>query len=154
MLSGRQLKGLAVKSAQGREIGRITDLVFDKHSGRLCGFTVNDHGLISKNRYLPLEAVADISLQGVISEKKEFRFALPPHLATLSDLNWRGSLIHDRSGRDKGSVADVFIENGDLAGFEVSNGMIGDLFQRRGFLPLSQAKLSEGTIQEVSGVWK
>ncbi len=154
MLSGRQLKGLVVKSATGMEIGRIMDLVFDKRSGGLCGFIVNDNGLISKNRYLPLESVQDISLQGVISDKKKFRTTLSPHLATLSSLKWRGSLIHDELGRDKGSVADVLIQDGNLAGFEVSNGMIGDLFHRRGFLSLSQVEFMDGMIKEVSGVLK
>ncbi|MEG1538205.1 MAG: PRC-barrel domain-containing protein, partial [Clostridiales bacterium] len=96
MLSGRQLHGLVVKSANGTEIGRVADLVVDQCNGRLFGFMIHDTGLIQKIRYLPLESIKDISLQGVIVCRKKMFHSLPVNLVRLSAVGWRGSLLMDQ----------------------------------------------------------
>ncbi|MEG1997514.1 MAG: PRC-barrel domain-containing protein [Clostridiales bacterium] len=148
MLSGRQLHGLVVKSANGTEIGRVADLVVDQCNGRLFGFMIHDTGLIQKIRYLPLESIKDISLQGVIVCRKKMFHSLPVNLVRLSAVGWRGSLLMDQSGQDKGSISDVLLEGKELAGFEISDGVVGDFFKRRNFLPFAQSEIVNGVIQE------
>ncbi len=148
MLSGRQLHGLIVKSATGAELGRVADLVFDNIKGSLSGLIVSDSGILAKTWYLPLESVKEISLQGVITGKKKLLQPLPAHLKSLSAIGWRGCLVQDRYGQDKGSVTDVLLQGKELAGFEISDGLIGDFLHRRSFLPFAQTEYNDGIFQQ------
>ena len=148
MLSGRQLRGLIVLDADsGKEIGRVTDIVLNDLSGRINGLVVSDKGIIQKHFFVPQKSIIQMSLAGVKVSEKNMKSRLPKQSNKISDLGWLGYRLLDEKGEDKGTVADIMLENKYLTGWEISGGLIGDLSTRRSFLPWNQADICDGYLK-------
>lgn len=148
MLSGRQLRGLIVLEAEsGKEIGRVLDVVINDFSGRINGLVVSDQGIIQKHFFVPEKSIDQISLAGVIVSEKNIKSRLPKQSNKISDLGWLGYRLLDDHGVDKGTVADIMLENNNLTGWEISSGLIDDLSTRRSFLPWAQAEICDGYLK-------
>lgn len=136
MLTGRQIHGLQVVNATNkRELGRISDIVADSASGRISGYIVSGNRLLARNYFLPAESVLSIDLSG--AKVPDISSFLPMSAAYGGErqLQRRGQRLHGHDGQDRGTVADLIVDQGYIRGVELSQGIIGDLRQRRQFLP-------------------
>ncbi len=136
MLKGREIRGLAVLAGNKREeIGRVLDLLVDDFTGNVGGLVIQAGGVIAKSLYVDMQNIKQITKKGVIVPNKSHIKRLPKKSETLGQKGWVGSKLYTFEGQDKGTVADILFKDGKIAGFEVSSGLVGDLYSRRDFLP-------------------
>ncbi len=153
MLKGREIRGLVVYAGNQREeVGRVSDLIIREPSGQVEALVIAGNGLLQRNLYVPMVSVRSISKAGIVVPNKSQIKKLPKNAATLSQKGWLGSKLYSAQGEDKGTVADVLVKDGKLAGLEISAGILGDLHQRREFIPWEQVDNVTGDF--VEGHWQ
>lgn len=154
MISGKQLRGLAVYAAGGQDctrkaLGRVVDLVADSGSGRVSGLVVSSDGLLARSYYLPVAAISRLDLSGVYLAQPRALRRLPRQLEGERQLGRSDRVLLDQTGRETGVVADVLLEGANLSGLEISAGISRDLRERRKFLPWSKVRRQEGNFVEI-----
>lgn len=149
MLKGREIKGLAVFAGNKQEIvGRVNDMLVDDLTGQVSALVIQSNGVLNKNLYVSLNNVRHISKKGVIVPNKKNIKRLPKNSQTLAQKGWIGSKLYSNQGEDKGTVADVLVKDGKVAGLEVSNGLFEDLHRRREFMPWQNVTNQAGNFYE------
>ena len=149
MLKGREIRGLPVFAGPDKEeVGRVRDLVVDERNGLLEAFVVLSSGLWQKSFLLKTADVSAINKRGVFIAGKECLRSLPKDTPTLSQKGWVGCKLFSDSGLDKGTVADIFLEENMVTGLEISKGLVGDLQTGRNFLPWQSVHLEQGNFVE------
>lgn len=114
ILRAGDMPGRPVVSLAGERLAEIKDVVFNRQSGDLLGFTLNDPGFLSKARHdgLPMDAVHGIGDAAVM--------VAGPHVLVAVDqivtqAERRGNdVLADRvlteEGADLGEVVDVLLD--------------------------------------------
>ena len=145
MLKGRELQGLAVYVGNLREeIGRVSDVFVNEQSGAVRGFLIVATGLWQRHFYVELRHVREISKNGLIVPNKKSIKKVPKNLHSIGQKGWLGSRLINNHGQDCGTVADIVLNNGTVAGLEISAGIVNDLQNRRDFLPWQQVSPQNG----------
>lgn len=145
MLKGRELQGLSVYVGNLREeIGRVSDVFVDERSGAITGFAIAVAGLWQRYLYVELRHVREISKNGLIVPNKKSIKKVPKNSQSLGQKGWLGSRLVDSQGQDRGTVADILVKNGAVAGLEISAGLLNDLQNRRDFLPWQHVNPQNG----------
>lgn len=138
MLTGRQLTGLIVRdSASGKKVGRVCDIYADQSSGRLRGLGVIGDAVLSRTVLLPASAIESIGLSGVIADTSALKKLRGGQDTVLS---WRGSLLRSHQGGELGVVSDVIVDEGRIAGLEISGGLLADVADRRSVVSWDSVK--------------
>ncbi|MCL2677871.1 MAG: PRC-barrel domain-containing protein [Clostridiales bacterium] len=149
MLKGREIRGLPVFAGPNREeAGRVRDLVISEQSGSLEALVVASGGLWQKSLLLKTADIASISALGVFISGKERLQNLPKETPTLSQKGWVGRKLFSEGGLDKGTVADILLEENMVTGLEISNGLVGDLQAGRNFLSWQSVHLRQESFVE------
>jgi len=149
MLKGREIRGLPVFAGpNNEEAGRVRDLVIDERNGLLEALVVISGGLLQKNFLLKTADVGAINKQGVFIAGKECLRNLPKDTPTLLQKGWVGCKLFSENGLDKGTVADILLEENMVTGLEISKGLMGDLQTGRNFLPWQSVHLKQGNFVE------
>lgn len=155
MLKGRELRGLIVYAGLNREIaGRVSGVYVDEASGMIQGLALEASGLLQKTLYVDIRSVREISKAGVVVPNKKSLKRLPKGMESIAQKGWMGSRLLDGQGHDKGTVTDILVKNGAVAGLEISAGMMNDLQSRRDFLPWSQVKTENGLFTMGEDIYK
>jgi uncharacterized protein YrrD len=148
MLKGREIKGLAVYAGNKREeIGRVADIIAEK-DGQVAALIIQSGGIISRALYAEMKNIKHITKKGVIIPNKAHLKKAPKNICPLNQNGWLGSKLYSSAGEDKGTVADILIKDGRVAGLEISVGLFGDLRRRRDFIPWQQVINKEGNFYE------
>ena len=141
MLTGRQLTGLPIRdSVNGKIIGRVCDIYGDLTSGQIRGFGVRIDKLLSRTMLLPASAVESIGISGMIADVSAIK-PLYGHNDTV--FTCRGALLRSAAGSDLGVVSDVIVDEGHIAGFEISGGLLADVAIRRSVVAHSSVRGDE-----------
>jgi uncharacterized protein YrrD len=136
LLKGREIRGLPVFAGMKKEeIGRVQDLVIDDNTGEVEGLVIAGQGMWQKIYLVRMANIKILSKKGIFVPNKSNIKRLPKESITLNQKDWLGSKLLSKNGEDKGTIADVLIKNGMIAGLEISSGLVGDLHQRRDFIP-------------------
>ena len=129
-----------VSTMSGEKLGTVSDVLLDGVAVRVLGLVVR-HGLIAKERVLPLEDVQTVGPDALLARTDE-------HL--MSSKEWReadvhairSSSIHGRrvvtaGGEQVGVVSDMLVmeQTGALGGLEIESQSLGGLRTRRTMLP-------------------
>lgn len=151
MLKGREIRGLIVIAGNKKEeIGRVYDLLIDDNSGNVKALVIQANGVLAKSLYVDMKHIRSISKSGIIVPNKSHIKRLPKNSVTLTKKGWLGSTLYSYEGEDKGTVADILVKDGRVAGLEVSSGLVGDLHHRREFLPWQNVQNKAGVFYEDS----
>lgn len=136
MLKGREIRGLPVFAGMKKEeMGRVQDLLINDKSGEVEGLVITGQGIWQKTYSVKMDHIKILSKKGVLVPNKSHIKRLAKDSIPLHQKDWVGSKLLSQKGEDKGTVADVLIKNGIVAGLEISAGLVGDLHQRRDFVP-------------------
>ena len=130
LLRAGDLPGSPVVSLAGERLAEIKDVVFDRDSGDVLGFTLNDPGFFAGTRKdaLPMDDVHGIGDVAVVVAGPEVLVAAD---ALLSTSERRGNnVLADRvlteEGADLGEVVDVVLDPTHrpprVVGYEVESG--------------------------------
>lgn len=148
MLKGRELRGLRVLAGQKKEeVGRVSDIFIDDASGRIQGFAIAAAGIVQRFYYVDIRGIREISKMGLVVPNKKSIKRIPKDMAGMMQKGWIGSRLLDYEGRDRGTVADVLVKNGQVAGLEISAGIFNDLESRRDFLPWQSVSPEQGVFR-------
>ena len=151
MLKGREIRGLAVYAGRNREeVGRVSDMVVDGMTVQVIGLVIQNNGMLAKNLFVELQNVRELAKTGVIVPNKSHIKKLPKRAQTLYQQGWLGSPLYSHDGMDRGTVADILVQDGNVAGLEISSGFVSDLHNRREFLPWQNVQNRDGGFYEDS----
>ena len=138
MLTGRQLIGLAIRdSLNGAIIGRVFDIYGDLTSGQIRGFGIRIEKLLTRTVLLPSSAVESIGINGIIADASALK---PLHGHKDTVFTCRGASLRSAAGRDLGVISDVIVDEGEIAGFEISGGLLADVALRRSVVARSSVR--------------
>lgn len=127
LLRAGDLAGRPVVTLAGDRLAQIKDVIFDRGSGDLLGFTLNNPGFFSRSRHdaLPVGQVHGIGDAAVMVADAEVT-APADSLASAAEREG-GNVLADRvlteDGRDLGKVTDVIIDPlakpPDVVGYQI-----------------------------------
>ncbi len=150
---GRELLHLPVISlADGKTHGQVLDLVWDAQ-GRLLYLLTGDQepeGLIeTKQVYGFGRDALTVADQSLIQK-------LSPELVE-TECRWSsltGTLVMTAAGRNLGRIGDVVLEmtNGQVQGYEISDGFLGDILHGRREIPLAVVEVTAEEVIVVDGL--
>ena len=129
----------ALAQEDGRQVGRVQDLLCSAPSDRVIGLLLAG-GTWRRRRVVPYEEVAAVGPAAVML-RRPVVLASPngPRLAAMRARTGRvvGRRVLSRDGRDLGVVRDFDFEplSGRITGYVVSGGVVQDLLDGQGFLP-------------------
>ncbi len=140
MIRGREIRGLPVFAGRKKEeIGRVQDIVVGL-SGQMEALVIVSNKMLAKNYFVECIHVKEISKKGVIVPNKANLKKRPKNLVTIGKEGWVGSKVFNTNGKDEGTVSDVIVEDGQVTGLEISQGIVEDLSNGRIFLPWDKFK--------------
>ena len=126
LVRASQLSGSPVVTLGGEQEAEIKDVLFDRSTGRINGFTLNNTGLFSRKRKdaLPWEAIHGLGRDAVMITGPEV--LVPARELAAKSRGGEGDVLSGRvltdAGVDVGSVVDVIIQVGahaDIVGYEI-----------------------------------
>lgn len=128
LMRARELIGRPVVTLAGKDIAQVKDLVYDRATGDIEGFTLNGRGLFAGplHEALPWESVLGCGPDAVIVRDET---VLSPRetvvsRAELGEADVLGSRVITESGRDVGEVVDVVVRVAlvaDVVGYEIES---------------------------------
>jgi uncharacterized protein YrrD len=128
----------------GKKINNIRDLIFDQNESSLLGFLIEEGGLFSDPKVLPLSLVralgsdaAIVPSRSAISTARDY-----PNIQNILEHNniLNGTRIMTTDGRDLGKLVDFYFDEytGAIEGYETSGGLFADAYSGRSFVPAFQ----------------
>jgi uncharacterized protein YrrD len=125
----------------GQAVGRVRDLVVDESGRRILGLVVSE-GLFKTTRVALYASVQAIGPDSVIIGTADgvVKAAAAPDIKSVLDKNQkiRGVKVQTTGGKDLGEINDFEFDDstGSIVGYELSGGLLSDVFGGRSFLPL------------------
>jgi uncharacterized protein YrrD len=146
MYKGKDLVGRKVVDfAEGKELGKVEDIIFSGVDGRVLGLLLDEGGLLASSKVVAIAEVSTIGPDAIVIESPEL-------VKTASDvevINNRlaadnvvvGTKLLTEDGRDLGKISDVYFSemNGHIEGYEVSGGIFSDAYTGKSYLPTPQS---------------
>lgn len=135
LIKGTNVIGLQVITIEkGRDVDNIKDLVYDPYDNTVKALVVDNGGLFSEAKVIPLESVYSIGQDAVIvqSEKSVRKVSDLPNrvqsIATHNQYLTKARIVTD-TGDELGSVTDIYFDpaTGRVHELEVSQGGINNL---------------------------
>ena len=130
-----------VTFADGRQIAKIHDLIFDHKSNMVLGFLVDEGGWFSSAKVLPLEEVKSIGEDAVVVETENAVVSADdrPEMTDVLKSNniLKGTKLMTESGKSVGTLVDIYFDEitGRVEGYEVSGGLFADMYNGRSMVP-------------------
>jgi len=124
---GREIIGLPVISlAAGKEIGVVDDILWSHPDLKICCLVVGDH-------FLSFSDISGVGSDAVTVSGEDVLKDGWEHSELRSVNQTGGELVLTRQGENLGTLKDVIFDsdNGQLLGYELSAGVVGDLLSGR-----------------------
>lgn len=108
MYKGTDFVGKPVIShVDGKILGNIKDIIFDSNQAQVLGFILEDKGIFSKGKVLPLENIQSIEPDSITILNQNAIMEPDKHIAIAAALS--------EKNKDWGKISNVFFnESGDL----------------------------------------
>ena len=142
MRKGKDIIGKSVIAYDsGKKITNVIDLIFDQNDNRLLGFLVEEGGLFSSAKVLPLYLVKALGVDAIIIPDRQSIASSRSYadIHNILDNNnvLNGTRIMTTDGRDLGKLIDFYFDEttGIIEGYETSGGLFADAYSGRSFVP-------------------
>ena len=146
MRKGKSIIGLTITSeAEGAELGRVKDLIFDDGTDELVGLLISERelfGLIDA-KVIPWNQVRSIGANSVMvpSETSVINAGDDARISNIMgrDTVLSGTTVRTTDGQDLGTFADMYIDEttGQVVGYEVSGGFFADSMSGKHYIASS-----------------
>lgn len=130
--------GLPVMSlANGEEVGRVRDLLFDSNHS-LKGVMMESRGLLHRKHFIPADQIHALGDDCLTIKDASALTSLHDQdqrgCYTMGSL--KGKHVITRNGQELGQVKDVYFreELGSIVGYELSDGFLSDVMEGRKIL--------------------
>lgn len=139
-----------IATQQGREIGRVKDVLFDPNAHQLLGLMVTAAAAAESTMFLERDAIRSIGDDAVTvdSDDKLGAVASYPRVREIIDsgIHLKGAPVLTESGESLGRVDKIMVdEAGGVAAYEVSRGVLG-LGGRKEIAPADVISIGEDAI--------
>lgn len=146
MRKGKSLLGLSiVGQAEGTQLGRVRDLIFDRDTDEVLALVLGEKdlfGLIDA-QIVPWREVQSVGNDVIMVRNSNSRIPLhdEPRVRAVAEAGREtvlsGTQIVTTEGKHLGTLADMVIDEatGRVTGYEVSGGFIADTLRGKKFLP-------------------
>lgn len=129
-----------VSLASGKKFRRIRDVLFDQEENRLLGFLIQERGWFSDAQFLPLANVHAIGPDALVIKSADavVRAHHVPHISGILAHNnvLKGTRMMTTDGHYLGTIVDLYYDDdGRIEGYDVSGGMLADMYNGRSFVP-------------------
>src|SRR5919106_50801 len=145
MRKGKHVIGQPVLSFEdGRRVDTVKNLLISEDNESIVALLVDEGGLLSSSRVVPLENVKSFGRDGVVIETSANVVAASSDPETKAIIQRREALLGKRvmtdDGQSLGAISDLYFEDksGRIAGFEVSSGVFGDMARGTSYLGVEQ----------------
>jgi uncharacterized protein YrrD len=147
MRKSKQFKSLSVISLdEGREIGRIRNLVINPQTSEVAAIVVQRGGLFGEQKVIPYSRVVSVGDNALTVQKMasaERITSLPQILSLVKeDIRLKGVRVISESGSELGHVEEFYVDTatGKITAFEVSGTPGEGLLKGRAMLPAGEAR--------------
>ena len=145
MLKGSDIIGKPIITYDtGKQIEKVTDVIFDHNSNYILAFLVSDSGWFNTAKVIPIEDVHAIGTDAVIVKWK-FAVVAAKKIREVKKILERNNVLKDTrvmttDGRFLGTMIDLYFDerNGQVEGYEVEGGMFAHPETGRSFVPAPQ----------------
>ena len=142
MRKAKNLLGLKVISQhEGKDLGKVHDLLFSNDSRQLLGLLISDRGLfgISDATALAFSEVQEIGTHAVMvpSDDVVMKVHSNDRLAEAYDSGYTltSKQLTTDKGETLGSISDLYLDDsGKVQGYEISGGLFSDAYNGRRYL--------------------
>lgn len=153
MRKGKSVVGKTILSLEeGAKLDKVSDVVIDPDGRHVVALVVTDGGFLSSSRVVPVTEVASFGKDAIVIRNAESIVATSddPTLRDLVDRDEKilGKNVYTTTGDEHGSIADVYFEEatGQVVGYEVSNGVMGDAASGRRYLATDEIAAIGGDV--------
>jgi len=143
MRKGRSVVGQHVLSlSDGRKIDNVKDLVISAGNDSIVALLVDEGGLLSSSKVVPIEAVTSFGKDAVVIDDASaiVSASADPDVKAILDRqdSLLGKKVFTDNGQQLGTISDVYFDEptGRILGFEVSGGLLGDIARGVSYLPV------------------
>jgi uncharacterized protein YrrD len=133
MRKGKSIIGKDVLSLEdGSKLQNVTDLIVDPAGQRLVALVVDEGGLMSSARVVPIDAVSAFGKDAVVIQGEGAIVSTSEDEALRAfvdqDEKILGKKVFTTGGDEQGSIADIYFDEttGAVLGYELSNGLLGN----------------------------
>jgi len=143
MRKGRTVIGQDVYSlADGRRVHSVKDLVVSEDHDSIVALLVDEGGLLGTSTIVPIEAVHRFGPHAVMVTDSSSVIPASADDRVAATLDRKASLLGTAvvtsEGERVGSIGDMYFDEatGEILGYEVSGGTLGDVMRGTSWLPL------------------
>ena len=129
----------------GKQEHKVQDVIFDPKKNMVVGLLVDEGGWFGTAKVLPLDRVKSIGEDAVIIEAADAiqnADSVPSIQQVMDQENvLKGTKLMTESGKDLGTLVDISFDEvtGKVEGYEVSGGMMADMYGVRSTVPASES---------------
>ena len=145
MRKGKHVIGKPVLSFEdGRRVDSVKNLLISEDNESIVALLVDEGGLLSSSRVVPLENVKSFGRDAVVIETSASVVTASSDPETKAIIQRKEALLGKRvmtdDGQSLGAISDLYFDDksGRISGFEVSGGMLGDMARGTSYLAVDQ----------------
>lgn len=146
MIKVSDVLGLPLLStSEGERLGMVHEVLLNLAKGVITGFILENGGFLREAKIVDISQIKNIGEGAVTVPSGELNFE--KNLEKFSDCHKYKEFItkpvFTQAGKNLGIIQDVFVNetNGHIVGFEVSEGLIHDILEGRGIIPLPKSTI-------------
>jgi uncharacterized protein YrrD len=147
MRKGKTVVGQHLLSLNdGRRIDSVKDLVISAGNDAIVALVVDEGGLLSSSKVVPLENVSSFGKHAVVIDDSSAIVSASADPDTKAILDRKDSLlgkkVYTDHGQQMGTISDMYFDetSGRILGFEVSGGIFGDIARGTSYLPVEDVE--------------
>jgi uncharacterized protein YrrD len=160
MIKSRELMGLPlIAKTTGKRVGEFQEIIFDPDSFEVLGITLGKNENPEKKKVVLFKDIIKFEDQQILI-KSQNAVIDADKVAGLPDVikenqKLLSETVKSENEKEIGAVSDVLFDEkmGEVAGFELADGLIKDIMEGRRFIPLSQINVIDQKVvvsQEVA----
>lgn len=130
--------------SDGTRLETVTDLVINEANDAIIALLIDTGGLMSSSKVIPVSSIHRFGPSAVMVENADV-IVEADDIPEVNDILERedsvlGSRVVTHEGDDLGEIKDMYFDEktGQIRGFEVSGGRVGDLMEGTSYLKLEQ----------------
>ncbi len=127
--------------AEGENLGKPKDILFDPEENRLIALLVSEGGWFSSAQVIPWQNIRTIGHDSIIVPDSSAIISAnsDPYISRIlgAENVLTGTEVYTEDGRDLGKIQDMYVDDstGEIIGYEVSGGMFQSIARGRKFMP-------------------
>lgn len=134
-----------ISTSQGDKLGNVQEIILNVKKGVITGFVLDKGGFLREKKIVDAGQIKSIGDSAITVPFHELKYdsELENYSNCINYKNIIGKPVYTHCGKSLGIIQDILVneENGHIVGFEVSEGIIHDILEGRGIIPLPKSTI-------------